>query len=308
MHPFSIDALDQFNEANHAYCSFALMSRKSYERGLIAKLREAPKLFHSYIRLKKVGRPSIGPLRLPGEGIISDGPRICEVFAEAYASVFVDEIPEHPVLAPPMNMEMAEFQFSEEAVRQALQSLCPQSAAGLDNIHPRLLKSCAATLAYPLYIIFQKSLLGGQLPSDWKESVVTPIFKSKTRSDPLNYRPVSLTSVVCCKTMERLLSAHIMDYLETNSIIKGEQFGFRRGRSTEDQLLLTYASISRLVDAGMLVDLVLLDFNKAFDVVDHLILTRQLLAIGISQQVVRWVVIFGWSYYTGSLWRTQKFL
>ena len=89
------------------------------------------------------------------------------------------------------------------------------------------------------------------------------IILSKTRSDPLNYRPDSLTSV-CCKAMERLLYAHIMDYLETNSLIKGEQFNFRRGRSTEDQLLLAYASISQLVEAGMLVDLVLLILVRHF--------------------------------------------
>ena len=85
---------------------------------------------------------------------------------------------------------------------------------------------------------------------------------------PLNYRPVSLTSVPC-KAMERLVVKHITDYLEANNILSDFQFGFRAGRSTEDQLLLMYGKVAQWLDSGEVVDVVYLDYSKAFDMVCH---------------------------------------
>ena len=84
----------------------------------------------------------------------------------------------------------------------------------------------------------------------------------------LNYRPVSLMSV-CCKVMERMLTAHIVEYLETNDLLSTRQFGFRADRSTENQLLLMYGKVFKYVDAGSIVDVVYLDFSKAFYLVSQ---------------------------------------
>ena len=118
--------------------------------------------------------------------------------------------------------------LSVDSVIQALMSLNYESNMGIDNVHPMLLKSCAAALACLLHIIYKKYLHSGQLPVIWKSSVVIPIFKEETRYDPLNYRSISLTSV-CCKTMKRLLAGHIYDYLEERDLLSSSQFGFRKG-------------------------------------------------------------------------------
>ena len=110
---------------------------------------------------------------------------------------------------------------------------------GPDQLHSCLLKECKSVLAYPLCAIFRASYNSGFLPQIWKESLIVPIFKKGSRFDPLMYRPVSLTSV-CAKTMERILSKHIYDYIDTNELFTNDQFGVRPGRSTEDKLLLTY--------------------------------------------------------------------
>ena len=85
---------------------------------------------------------------------------------------------------------------------------------------------------------------------------------------------------------------HLNRYLSSNSLLVGEQFGFRSGHSTSDQLLLTYNDISLGLDSGYVVDLVFFDFSKAFDKVSHSVLLTKLLKIGISQQLLMWIRCF----------------
>ena len=74
---------------------------------------------------------------------------------------------------------MKEVYLSSNLVRQALIKFDVQSSMGPDGIHLMLLMRCAAELAYPLFVIMERSLLSGQLPLDWKTSIVIPIFKNK---------------------------------------------------------------------------------------------------------------------------------
>ena len=96
---------------------------------------------------------------------------------------------------------------------------------GPDEAHPLLLKSCSSELARPLSIIFNRSLQEGVVPATWKVSTVVPIFKKGTRYDPSNYRPVSLTSVLC-KSLERIIARRLTEYLEGGLLLDQNQFGF----------------------------------------------------------------------------------
>ena len=101
-------------------------------------------------------------------------------------------------------------------------------------------------LLTPLYRIFAKSLNSGYLPKIWKESIIIPIFKKGSRHLSLNYRPISLTSV-CCKTLERIIVDGLTEYLQVNNLLSQDQFDFRSGRSTEDQLLLVYNNVTSIM-------------------------------------------------------------
>ena len=127
----------------------------------------------------------------------------------------------------------------------------------------------------------------GHVPSDWVTANVTPVFKKGNRNEPSNYRPISLTSVPC-KIMEHIIYRHIMDHLDSNSILVNYQHGFRQGHSCETQLITVIESVARNLDLGQQSDLLLLDFSKAFDTVPHQRLLSKLDFYGIRGNLKTW--------------------
>ena len=139
---------------------------------------------------------------------------------------------------------------------------------GPDKLHPYALKATAAEISPMFTHIFQQSLCCGRLPTQWKHTYVIPVYKKGDKTDPKNYRPISLTSVIC-KTMEHIIVSQLMNYLESNNILTENQFGFREHHSCESQLLVTVNDIAKAINNKVQVDLAVLDFSKAFDKVAH---------------------------------------
>ena len=128
----------------------------------------------------------------------------------------------------------------------------------------------------------------GQVPSDWKLANVTPIFKKGSKSNPENYRPVSLTSVPC-KLMESIIRDNVVDHLLLNQLIKSSQHGFMKHKSCTTNLLEFLENVTKMVDNGDPVDIIYLDFSKAFDKVPKLRLIAKMKAHGIRGDVLRWI-------------------
>ena len=101
--------------------------------------------------------------------------------------------------------------FSVDVIRDKLHGLNPNKSPGPDSIHPQVLHSCSDVLALPLSIIFDKCFNDSFVPHDWRIANVTPIFKKGDHSSPCNYRPVSLTSVVC-KVMESVIKDAVLNH------------------------------------------------------------------------------------------------
>ena len=108
----------------------------------------------------------------------------------------------------------------------------------------------------------------GELPLDWHKANVSPIFKTGNRSDPANYRPVSLTSIPY-KLLEHIVHTNILRYLEQCKILNDEQHGFRRGRLCEIQLAISINDLAKVLDRQSQADVFMIDFGKAFDPVPH---------------------------------------
>lgn len=288
--PQTQDSLGRFFLANEEIKNYIFAQRCSYEEHLVGLVKGNPKPFHSYIRKKKRHRPSVGPLKI-GNKLSADEKDMAECLVTNFKSVFVEETPPNPAPHQIANSNILNIQFSQEEIEKVLMQLDPNTSMGPDGVHPLLLKECAATIAYPIRLIATKSMVEGALPIQWKSSNITPIFKKGVHSEPLNYRPVSLTSVVC-KAIERIVVTRLNQYLQDNHIINDCQYGFQKGKSVEEQLLLTYNDITRWYDEGHPVDLVLFDFAKAFDTVNHVILLKKLHKIGIKGNVLKWLQSF----------------
>ena len=100
--------------------------------------------------------------------------------------------------------------------------------------------------------------------------------------------PVSLTSV-CCKLLEGLIRDGLTKHLEENGLLTNSQHGFLKGRSCMTNLLEAMEYMTKEVDEGRPVDMIYLDFAKAFDKVPRLRLLEKLRAHGVGGQVHRWI-------------------
>ena len=192
---------------------------------------------------------------------------------------------------PLVFIEHCNLDISVEGVEKLLRNLNVSKASGPDNIPNTILKTCSTQLAPAVTHIFNLSVNTGTLPEDWKNADITPIFKKGNKHEAANYRPVSLTSV-CCKTLEHIICRHILNHLDEHRILTKLQHGFRSGHSCESQLVITMEDIMCKYDQKKQVDLVILDFSKAFDTVPHRKLLHKLKNYGVRGNILRWISSF----------------
>ena len=175
------------------------------------------------------------------------------------------------------------IEFTIAIVQEKLSKMKPNKAPGIDNFNSSMLREVSSAIASPLCEIFNGILEMGEVPLDWKKANVKPIYKNKgTKSQPCNYRPVSLTSHIS-KTLESIIRDEIIRHLQINELIKPSQHGFWKGRSC-----LTH-TVTMYIDQGLPVDSIYLDFSKAFDRVPHVRLESKLKSHGIGGSVSDWI-------------------
>ena len=162
-------------------------------------------------------------------------------------------------------------------------------SAGPDKIPPRVLKENASQVAKPLYLIFRKSLDEGKLPEEWKLANITPIFKNKgSKHQSTNYRPVSLTCVAC-KLLEKIIRKHIIHHMKENKLFTEDQHGFMDGRSCSTNLLATLDKWTDIIDNKGSIDVIYMDFMKAFDSVPHRKRLHKVKSYGIDGKIYSWL-------------------
>ena len=133
-----------------------------------------------------------------------------------------------------------------------------------------------------------QSLIEGVFPQSLKVARVVPIHKNGSKTEVSNYRPISLLAVFS-KIYEKVMHARISEFLNKNSSIYERQYGFRAGRSCEQALLDAQNVLINSLHKKQISLLLLIDFSKAFDMVDHSILLHKLHHYGIRGIAYKWL-------------------
>ena len=156
---------------------------------------------------------------------------------------------------------MPEIKLDLNGVLKLLSNLKPDKAAGPDSIKPVVLKKLKMEIAPVICLLFEKTLQTGQLPSEWKKTQVCPLFKKGDKTEPSNYRPISLTCILC-KVMKHIIASNISKHLNKHNALYELQHGFREKHSCETQFIQLVEDSGRQLTLGKQTDLVLLSLAQ----------------------------------------------
>ena len=137
-----------------------------------------------------------------------------------------------------------------------------------DKIRPLIPKELKEETSPIIQVILERSIETGKLPIEWCQAYVTPLFKKGDKTQAVNYGPISLTYILC-KVLEHIMASEIVKHMNKHSLLYDLQHGFGEKRSCETQLTLLVEDLSMAANKGKQTDLILLDFSKAFDKVNH---------------------------------------
>jgi len=290
------------NRLNQELIEIELKLQKSYSNSTSAQEQKAldaikrnPKYFFSYVKKFNKVKPSIGPLLNHDNHYATENLEMANILSSQYSSVFSTPLgqPVNPQeLFNSNNPEnLNDIDFSPSDIIEAIDELRDNAAPGIDGFPAIFLKKCKVTMAQPLYTIWRESLDQGITSTIMKHSAIVPIHKGDSTALAKNYRPVALTSHLV-KIFEKIIRKHIVAHLESHNLLNPSQHGFRAGRSCLSQLLAHYDKILSLLEQGYNVDVIYLDFAKAFDKLDFNITLNKLKLLGIDGKIGKWIHSF----------------
>ena len=226
--------------------------------------------------------------------MIIDGLEISDQgkIANCFNKFFVDIAPKLASVIPesqtkidqylnPHQTFMGESNLTDDEVKEALSSLKPNKSPGYDNISSNVANETSDIFFNPLKYIFNLSLQQGIFPANLKIAKVSPIYKKDEEFLLTSYRPISVPPHFS-KLLKRIMYNRLLNYLSENSILYEKQFGFQTSYSTEHAILLLSNQHYQSFDERKFTLGIFIDLSKAFDTVDHKILTKKLQLYGIK--------------------------
>ena len=261
------------------------------EDRIAAAAKNNPKVFFAHANSRKPIRNAIGPLKDAQDNIISTDEGMADLLNEYFASVYTEEDLQNMPTAPAVyqgNEPLCKVNLTIERVHEKIRKLDPNKSPGPDEFYPREIKEVEDEIAPHLYDVYKASLEQSEAVLDWKLQNIAPLFKKGSKNKPGNHRPVSLTSVPG-KMLESIIAEDITEHLESNNLISNSQHGFRRGRSCLTNLLEFFHNMFSLYDKSRAIDILYLDFQKAFDKVPHKRLMAKVRGYGIIGEVADWI-------------------
>ncbi len=268
----------------------------------VSKIKEDPNFFFRYAKRFSITKQEIGPFYGDDGIMTNDKTYICKQLLDQFNSVFSVPLSSKSVTNPstffavtndsPPKAIITSILINECTIMEAIAEISISSAPGPDGIQASLWKNCAKELLVPLATLFRLSLETGIIPEFMKRAAIVPIYKSGNRALPSNYRPISLTPILT-KILERIIRKQVSVFLTANGHLNQTQHGFREGRSCLSALLCVYDDLMQIfTESQCSVDMIYLDFAKAFDKVDHGVLLHKLRDMGITGNLGVWFYNF----------------
>lgn len=219
--------------------------------------------------------------------LVTDTKEICEVFNNFFSnigSILADKIPKkyHD------SSKLSEFELNSktshtlltlhpcnaEEIIKIIKDLDVNSSCGIDKISTKVIKCLQNLIADVLAKCFNKLMIDGEFPDSLKIAKVTPIFKSGTKTDPGNYRPISVLPIIS-KILEKIIHSRLVNYLDSFSFLSERQYGFRPQNNTTAATIDLTTKIRQNIDKKNIALGVFIDLKKAFDTVSHKLLLEK---------------------------------
>ena len=185
-------------------------------------------------------------------------------FSHLFFTRLHSETPIDPNFSTNFTIDFDDSDCDDQQVFEVLKHLDTNKLLDIHEFSNHMIRELATVLTDPLTYLYNLCLASGSCPLAWKKAIIKPLYKSGTKTQFKNYRPISNTSIFS-RVMEKLIVKRIQNYFESNLLWHPSQHGFRKKRSCNTQLLEVITDFHRMADEGLRFDCIYIDFSKAFD-------------------------------------------
>ena len=284
-------AKPEYNKISKNYDKAVLQWYENFENSLCENPN--PSKFYSYAKNKLNFRPEIPPLWKHDNQLAVTDTEKADTLNSMFHNVYkVDDGNDFNLSCKVLSQQcMNDVTVDVYDVARAIQMIPDKLSQSPDGIPAYFLKRVASPILDILLHLFNLSLNLGVIPSQWRSAIIVPIHKKGSRDLPCNYRPISLTCVLC-HTLEYIIAEILRSHLHSFNLLSSNQFGFLPSRSTCSQLLTVLNNWFCNYDSNITTDVVYTDIAKAFDSVSHSKLISVLNSYGIQCNVLNWIRSF----------------
>ena len=264
-----------------------------YETIILANKSTKKKQYYNYVaRNNKYGESKI--VLRDENSVYSDDQKCANILNQYFSTVFTrgsSEISDLEMVIPHEYPEISDLNIDANLVRTEIENLDTSKSTGPDRLPALIIKRFSDIFTEILLLIFRKSYLEGKVPTQMKAANIRPIFKTGEKTDPSNYRPVSITPIIA-KIYERIIKKHIEKHVNQQDIMSDCQHGFRQAKSTSTNLIQFTNDLANYANETKSISIVYTDLRKAFDCIPHDLLLYKLDKYGIRGKTKKWLQEF----------------